>query len=142
MLNFTINIQKKSLHQIFQMAKFLTHNYSELVKKNKKSFYIYQQLFFIFLSLFPLSHFSILSFVLHHLYSSPIFACRRRTLPLHRQFVLVVVNLYLFVVNLSLIHRSIIITLSHRSMIISLLCRSVFDSSIYDYLSLTPWVPI
>ena len=41
--------------------------------------------------------------------------------------------LCLFVANLSLIHQSMIISLSHRS---------VSNSPIYDYLSLTPWVPI
>ena len=110
---------------------------------------MHQWLFFKFLSLFSLSHFS-------PLFSLPWFIIFTR-----RQSLLIIVNLYLFVANLSpihlhrkhrplclfiadlsSIHRSMIITHSRQSMIISLSCWSVFNSPIYDYLSLTPWVPI
>ena len=53
MLNFSIKTHKNPLHQRFQMSKFFTNCYSELVKKKKKSFYIPKRLFFLFL--FPLS---------------------------------------------------------------------------------------
>ena len=74
MLNFTINTQKKPLHQIFQMEKFLTHSYSELlsitahysINLKQKNYILFQQsLFpFFFSSFFSLlSHFPLLSFL-------------------------------------------------------------------------------
>ena len=100
MLNFSIKTHKNPLHQRFQMAKFFTNCYSELVKK-KKNHFIFPNGSFFYFSFLSLFHFSLLSSVVHHLYSSPIFARRRRSLPLHCQSVLVVVNLCLFVTDLS-----------------------------------------
>ena len=92
--------------------------------------------------------------MVHHLCSSllisaslsPICPRHHRSLPLrHRSFLSssifaslspichVVVDLCLFIADLSPIHQSMLISLSHRS---------VSNSPIYDYLSLMPWVQI
>ena len=80
MLNFTIKTPKKPLHQRFQIAKFLTYCYSELVsiqaqyscivKKKKKRFFILISLsfslsrsLFLFASLSSLSPFFSMLFV-------------------------------------------------------------------------------
>ena len=70
MLNFTINTQKKPPYQIFQMEKFLTHNYSKLlsitahytINLKQKNYILFQRslfpffsFFFLFLLLSPLS---------------------------------------------------------------------------------------
>ena len=68
------------------------------------------------MSLFSLSHFSLLSSVVHHLYSSPIFARRHQSLPLCRW---------------SISDSPPLPTLPLRR-------QSVFNSVIYDYHSLTP----
>ena len=68
MLNFTIKTQKKPLHQIFQMEKFLTHNYSKLlsitahytINLKQKNYILFQR------SLFPLFFFSSFFSLLSH----------------------------------------------------------------------------
>ena len=75
MLNFTINTQKKPLHQRFQMVKFFTHSYSELlsiiahcsINLKRKNYILFQRslfpffLFFKFFLFFLLSHLSLSS---------------------------------------------------------------------------------
>ena len=103
--------------------------------------------------------------MVHHLCSSLIFACHRRSLPLCRRSILDVVDLCLFVADLSslssisasssifaslsliylrftniwlsLFHADLWLSLSHANL--STIFRSISDSPIYDYLSLTIW---
>ena len=87
MLNFSIKTHKNPLHQRFQMSKFFTNCYSELVKKKKNHFIFPNGSFFNFC----LSFLSLTS-----LFSLPLFiisACCRS--------LLIVVDLCLFVTDLS-----------------------------------------
>ena len=57
MLNFSIKTHKNPLHQRFQMSKFFTNCYSELVKK-KKNHFIFPNGSFFYFSFLSLFHFS------------------------------------------------------------------------------------